>query len=161
MGVTISKRRNRIKVHDWDGYQVLDLGQIEIWDGADLALLRDMMIELIENGATKIGVEMQAVKYIPSGFFGMLFDWLERGIGVRLYHPQPNVSEMLWFRQFFYHLSDGTFVMSEDVEADQAALVASKAQSTPAATRLARQKSSWAADTATALATARVTVVRH
>ena len=88
--------------HDWDGFGVLDLGEIEIWDGADLALLRETLTQLVEKkNSRSIGVNMRFVKYIPSGFFGMLYDWHEKGVAVRLYAPQPNVEMMLWFRQFF------------------------------------------------------------
>ena len=49
----------------------------------------------------RIGIDMSHVKYIPSGFFGMLFDWYETGVQIRLYSPQPNVRRMIWFNQFF------------------------------------------------------------
>ena len=106
-----AKRKQRIAIHSDGEFRVLDIGQIEIWDGADLALLRDSMTDVICKGATHIGVEMRAVKYIPSGFFGMLHDWHERGISVRLYSPQRNVQTMLWFRQFCDHLGDGCFLI--------------------------------------------------
>ena len=58
---------------------------------------------------------MQYVKHVPSGFFGMLFDWFESGIEVRLYQPTERVANMVWFRQFFlleegqcHILHDGT-----------------------------------------------------
>ena len=52
---------------------------------------------------------MTFVKYIPSGFFGMLFDWHETGVKIRLYTPQPNVRRMLWFDRFFEPINDLTF----------------------------------------------------
>lgn len=107
-----SKRRQRMKLQQWDGYTVLDLGQVEIWDGADLALLRDTLTRVIvEHGCRRVGVNMQWVKYIPSGFFGMLFDWHEKGVSIRLFTPQPHVARMLWFRQFFDHLGEGRFLL--------------------------------------------------
>jgi hypothetical protein len=95
---------------------ILDIGQMEIWDGADLSLIRDTLISMIRGeGHQAIGINMQYVKYVPSGFFGMLFDWFESGVEVRLYQPTDRVANMVWFRQFFileegqcYILHDGT-----------------------------------------------------
>ncbi len=90
-----------------DGFTVMGMHEIEIWDGADLSLLRDTMTKLFEVEKRRaIGVDMTYVKYIPSGFFGMLFDWQEKGAAIRLYSPQPHVKNMLWFRQFFAHVRD-------------------------------------------------------
>jgi hypothetical protein len=52
---------------------------------------------------------MTHVKYIPSGFFGMLYDWHDQGVSVRLYSPQPHVENMLWFRQFFDRVDEQCF----------------------------------------------------
>ena len=110
-----SRRKQRMKLHNRDGVTVMDLGAIEIWDGADLSLLRDTLTALIEQeGCRSIGVAMTSVKYIPSGFFGMLFDWHERGIEMRLYSPQPNVANMLWFRRFFEHEGEGSYVLTSE-----------------------------------------------
>jgi hypothetical protein len=97
-------------LHNWDGVTVLDLGEMDIWDGADLSLLRETLVRLIETeGRPAVGVNMTHVKYIPSGFFGMLFDWHEGGTSIFLYRPQPNVANMLWFRQFFEPVGDGCY----------------------------------------------------
>ena len=95
---------------------VIDIGDMEIWDGADLSLIRDTLISMIRNeGLRSIGINMQYVKHVPSGFFGMLFDWFESRIEVRLYQPTERVANMVWFRQFFlfeadtcYSLHDGS-----------------------------------------------------
>jgi anti-anti-sigma regulatory factor len=93
-----------------DGHHVVVMGDMEIWDGADLALLRETLARLVDAERCKaIGVDLTFVKYIPSGFFGMLFDYAERGISVRVYSPQPHVAQMLWFREFFELVSDQTF----------------------------------------------------
>lgn len=114
-----SKRRQRMKLYERDGYMVLDLGHVEIWDGADLALLRDTLVRVIvERGCRRVAVNMQWVKYIPSGFFGMLFDWHEKGISIRLYTPQPHVARMLWFRQFFDCLFDDCYVLRDEPRED-------------------------------------------
>lgn|GEM_PF-1431997 len=94
------KKRSTIDVRD--GFHVVVMDDIEIWDGADLALLRETLSRLVDQQKQKaVGVEMTWVKYIPSGFFGMLYDYCERGVAVRLYSPQPHVQKMLWFREFF------------------------------------------------------------
>jgi len=85
-----------------DSFTVLNLGDMEIWDGADMALLRESLTRLIKaEKHRRIGIDMSHVKYIPSGYFGMLFDWYETGVQIRLYSPQPNVRQMLWFNRFF------------------------------------------------------------
>jgi hypothetical protein len=112
-------KRKRMTLHQWDGVTVLDLGEIEIWDGADLALLRETLTRLIEREKCRsLGVNLRWVKYIPSGFFGMLFDWHERGVAVRLYTPQRNVANMLWFRQFFEDAGNGCFVLLSQPKQD-------------------------------------------
>ena len=105
-------RFKRMKIEDREGTAVMDLGPMDIWDGADLSLLRETLVHLIaELGCPAIGVDMGHVKYIPSGFFGMLYDWRERGVEVRLYDPQPNVADMLWFRQFLEPLGGGEYLL--------------------------------------------------
>jgi hypothetical protein len=94
-----------------DGTHILHLGGMEIWDGADLALLREGLTQLIDRDRVRaIVVDMHHVKYIPSGFFGMLFDWHDKaGVWFALTVPQPNVQRMLWFQQFFRRTEDGWY----------------------------------------------------
>jgi hypothetical protein len=126
------KYTHGLRVYSASGCQVIDIGDMEIWDGADLSLLRDALVSLIKRERKgSIGVDMRAVQYVPSGFFGMLFDWYESGIQVRLIAPQARVMNMLWFRQFFrlvekdvYELNDRGVtapVASEAEEAEWAA----------------------------------------
>lgn len=99
-----------------DGLHLLQMGEMEIWDGADLALLREGLFRLIEGERCEsIAIDMRYVKYIPSGFFGMLFDWQEkRGTRFALTPPQPNVQRMLWFRQFFKVNAEGLYQMQQE-----------------------------------------------
>lgn len=91
---------------------VICLGSMEIWDGADLALLRDSLNNLTKVERTAVvGVDMQHVKYVPSGFFGMLFEASDQGSDVRLYAPQARVRNMLWFRRFFEIEADGIYTL--------------------------------------------------
>jgi anti-anti-sigma regulatory factor len=105
-------KRNRLHFHEWNGAKVIDLGSAEIWDGADLALLRETLTLLIDRQRHhSVGVNMAHVKYIPSGFFGLLFDWREKGVRVLLFNPQPHVQRMLWFQQFMQQINDRAFLL--------------------------------------------------
>lgn len=96
-----------------DGYTVMDMGDMEIWDGADLSLIREMFTRLVEGSRHRhVGIDMKAVKYIPSGFFGLLFDWHEQSVGIRLLSPLPHVRNMLWFRQFFVEVAPNSFELT-------------------------------------------------
>jgi anti-anti-sigma regulatory factor len=111
----MSKKPFRLVLRD--GFTVLELGTAEIWDGADMALLRETLTRLIKaEKHLAIGVDMTFVKYIPSGFFGMLFDWFETGVQIRLYTPQPNVRKMLWFNQFFEAIGHECFELAPQPE---------------------------------------------
>ena len=95
------KDYDSISMVEVDGTTVLDLGTMEIWDGADLSLLRDSLGQLVRTRCACIGVDMSHVKYVPSGFFGMLYEVFEKGIDIQLHNPQARVRNMLWFRRFF------------------------------------------------------------
>jgi hypothetical protein len=110
-----SRKKQRLTVRTNEDIAIVALDDMEIWDGADLALIREVLTNLIEqDGFRAIGVDMSAVKYIPSGFFGMLFEWYEQGLRVRLYYPQKNVEKMLWFRMFFVSDDEGVFRLNDD-----------------------------------------------
>ena len=109
------KKRQRLDIERTENAATVGLDQIEIWDGADLALLREVLTELIErDGCRSIGVNLHSVKYIPSGFFGMLYEWYEDGVQIFLHSPQPNVENMLWFRMFFHRGVDGSFFLNDE-----------------------------------------------
>lgn len=94
----------------------LELGEMEIWDGADLALLRETLWQVVTNeGFKRICIRLSYVKYLPSGFFGMLYEWMDK-TGVQLYltPPQPNVQRMVWFRMYFKLNEDGNYEMWRD-----------------------------------------------
>lgn len=101
-----------LTLRDHEGTRIMALGDMEIWDGADLSLLRDGMNHVILKERHRcVAIDMSHVKYVPSGFFGMLFDWFERGITIRLYAPQDRVMNMLWFRQFFEAECNGWHIL--------------------------------------------------
>ena len=101
-------QKKYLRLFSQAGATVIDLGDMEIWDGADMALLRETLTRLItKDKCRSIGVDMTFVKYIPSGFFGMLYDWYEQGVCVKLFSPQPNVQRMIWFTKFFETVMDG------------------------------------------------------
>lgn len=94
--------KKSVRIFPVSGVTIVDLGPMEIWDGADMALLRESLTRLVKREKRRaIGIEMSHVKYIPSGFFGMLFDWHEAGVKIRLYDALPHVRRMLWFSRFF------------------------------------------------------------
>lgn len=107
-GLTVSHR---------NGCTVIGIGSMEIWDGADLSLIRDTLSTLVVRQRQRsIGIDMSSVKYVPSGFFGMLFDWFEEGIKVRLFSPQPRVANMLWFKRFFEAENEEIFYLTGECE---------------------------------------------
>ena len=97
-----------LRIYRDEEITLFNLGDMEIWDWADLVLLRDSLKRL--NEAEKlhsIGIDMSHVKSIASGFFGLLFDWYEIGVQIRLYSAQPNVRRMFWFSHFFVEAVTG------------------------------------------------------
>ncbi len=110
-----SRKKQRLSVRVEGDFAIVALDDMEIWDGADLALLREALTAIIErDGFRAIGVDLSPVKYIPSGFFGMLFEWYEQGLQIRLESPQQNVQQMLWFRMFFLKVEDGSFHLTDE-----------------------------------------------
>ena len=80
------KSLDGLTLRDHPGTRIMALGDMEIWDGADLSLLRDGMNHVIlKEKRQSVAIDMSYVKYVPSGFFGMLFDWFEKGVTVRLF----------------------------------------------------------------------------
>ena len=108
-------RKHQMMLEKLGGYQVIKLGPIEIWDGSDLSLLRETLSELVERGGvTRVGIDMSHVKYVPSGFFGMLFEWSEQGATICLDDPCERIRNMIWFRQFMAPIADSRFRLETD-----------------------------------------------
>ena len=114
--MTLQRRFKRMLIDVQDDLLLLHVGEMDIWDGADLALLREGLFKLIEQEQCRsIAIDMRFVKYIPSGFFGMLFDWQEkRGVQFALTPPQPNVQRMLWFQRFFHLNAAGLYELQTE-----------------------------------------------
>lgn len=112
----LQRHFKRMLIDVQEKVHLLHIGEMEIWDGADLALLREGLFKLIEKERCRsIAIDMTHVKYIPSGFFGMLIDWQEkRGVSFSLTTPQPNVQQMLWFKKFFRLNSDGFYELQTE-----------------------------------------------
>ena len=107
------KNMGRIEIYRRKEAVVLNMGEIEIWDGADLSLLRDALVHVIEKKhARSVAIDMTHVKYVPSGFFGMLYDWFEKGVSIYLIEPQEHVMKMLWFKRFFKLRNNSWFLLS-------------------------------------------------
>jgi len=125
------KNTHGLKLTRKFGSVIVDIGKMEIWDGADLSLVRDTLNVLISRRRKRsVGIHMKYVKYVPSGFFGMLYDYFEAGITVRLVRPQPRVAEMLWFQRFFVEEAPGVYRLDDiyecgidaDINEDEAAV---------------------------------------
>lgn len=100
---------------------ILHIGKMEIWDGADLSLLRDTILRLVtEDDIKSIGIDVRCVQHVPSGFFGMLYDWYERGLTIQLLEPRERVTQMLWFRKFFGELKPSIYVLHDGEGIDEA-----------------------------------------
>lgn len=109
------RRRQRLTIRKENGSTLISLGAMDIWDGADLALIRDTLFEQIfDHKLRNFILDMQTVKYVPSGFFGMLGEWKDRGVEIAIKGVQPNVAEMLWFRQFFTERRPGYYGLESE-----------------------------------------------
>jgi len=77
-----SRRPERLSCRVQGQTAIVSLQDMEIWDGADLSRLREILTRMIiDDGYRSVGVDLSSVKYIPSGFFGMLYEWYESGGG--------------------------------------------------------------------------------
>lgn len=123
---TMSARRRKRLTITWEGgVTLISLGTMEIWDGADLALIRDTLIEQYHDfGRRELAVDMTTVKYIPSGFFGMLSEWTDRGVSISVRGVQENVANMLWFQQFFIQSAPGIYHLQGEPQFEMSALFA-------------------------------------
>jgi hypothetical protein len=100
-GLTIREDRETI---------VVSIGQTGVWDREDLSLLRDTLKQLIcRKRLRAVGIDLQSVRFLPSGFFGTLHEWFDRGIAIRLYSPEPLVRNLVWFQRFLVAERDGCF----------------------------------------------------
>jgi len=96
------KKKHQVNLRMLDDTALVGLDVLEIWDGADLIVLREALSSLVQlDGRLSVGVDLSSVMHIPSGFFGMLFEWYETGVEVLLYAPRPHIQQMLWFRMYF------------------------------------------------------------
>lgn len=94
-------KRDRLAIEERGGVTVLNFGDMEIWDGADLCLLRETLTRLMRQKRRTLGIDMSRVMYVPSGFFGMLLDFRDKGATVYVDGVTAHVRKMLWFREFF------------------------------------------------------------
>lgn len=104
------KYTHGLEISMYRGMPVLSIGTMEIWDGADLSLVRDTIFRLVrEDDIESVGIDANFVQHVPSGFFGMMYDWHDRGLSVYLINPRERVKQMLWFRKFFSESEPGIF----------------------------------------------------
>ena len=107
-GTVVSTRNLKPVAFDSYGeFRVVKVGTMEIWDGEELSLIREGFRRLMEEEECRsMGVDMNYVKYVPSGFFGTLCDWHDKGVCIRVFGPLPNVKQMLWFTTFFQSIGE-------------------------------------------------------
>lgn len=109
----MASRRKQVQFYHLNDMVVMHLGCMDIWDGADLALIRDTLVQIRSwDSCPRVGIDMSTVKHVPSGFFGTLFDWHERGVPICFVRPLPQVRRMLWFRQFTIPGPDAIFTLT-------------------------------------------------
>lgn len=94
--------------------QIINIGNMEIWNSGTLARVRISMRRLADAGQARFGIDMQTVKHIPCGFFGLLYDYYDQDISVVLCQPQPIITNMLWFRTFLRPISDNHYEFYDD-----------------------------------------------
>lgn len=110
-----ARRRRRLTISQENDLTLISLGNMEIWDGVDLSLIRDTLFEqVLDFGHRDFALDLTSVKYIPSGFFGMLGEWKDRGINITILGVQPNVAQMLWFQQYFTEFRPGYFCLEAE-----------------------------------------------
>lgn len=113
---TMAARKNThgLRLTHVRGITVVDIGRMEIWDGVDLSLIRDTLTVLIARRRRRaVGIQMKHVKYVPGGFFGMLYDWFETGVRIYLLRPQERITNMLWFQRFFLEERPGLWRLED------------------------------------------------
>lgn len=83
------------------GRVVVGLTEREKWSWADTMVLRGEMRRLAASGRRRISLDLSSVAILPSGFFGMLCEWLEESEGeLHLLNTRPEIRRTLWFRLF-------------------------------------------------------------
>ena len=107
----LQRRFKKILIDVQGDHHVLTLGKIEMWEGVELCMWRECLLQLNSRDRCKsVVIDMSHVKYLMSGFFGLLCDFQEaHGVQVTLTPPQPNVQKMLWFKTFFHPNAEGNF----------------------------------------------------
>jgi hypothetical protein len=94
---------------------VLRFGRKQIWDGADLSLLRDTLARVHRiDGCRSIAIDLATVQFLPSGFFGQLMDWSDRGVVLQILNPHERIRNMRWFQEYFAQDSGEVFTVVGD-----------------------------------------------
>ena len=106
----IGRRNSKVYVRQQGGVATVSLGERNIWDLADLRLLREISERLVHvRRCRDITVDMRSAQSLASGFFGLLHDLCKLGVKVTLLAPHRGVREMLWFRAFCEHVVDDCY----------------------------------------------------
>ena len=85
-----------LRVYETGPVSVLGFGGEEILDQIDLGECRTEILELLEQHNCRVlGFDLTGVRYVPSGFLGLLASFRRLGIEVHLYNPSDDVREVL------------------------------------------------------------------
>jgi len=85
-----------LRVYETGPVTVLGFGGQGIVDQIDLGQCRTELLELLEqHGCRVLGLDLTGVRYVPSGFLGLLASFRRQGIDVHLYNPSEDVREVL------------------------------------------------------------------
>lgn len=89
---------------------LLSIGTQQIWDKGDLMQLQAELDRLVARDQFEsITIDTRYVEYVPSGFFGLLYDFHLEGVRIWLCEPSPRMRRMIWFRQFLYRIDDDLY----------------------------------------------------
>lgn len=87
------------------------------WHNGDLAVFRDGVQHLAESGVSTIEFDMLAMHRLPPGFAGLLWNWRDKGLQIRLRNVEPTVQKMRWFSMTAIAAGDGFWdIVSDPVE---------------------------------------------
>lgn len=106
------------KIVECDGWLIISLRASQILDGADLAHLRERIARVPEQDRVLIGIaiDLTNVLKLPEGFFGMTFDFVERGYKIALDHPCEEFRQYHWFKQFAKSLGNDRYQIQQEFQ---------------------------------------------
>jgi anti-anti-sigma factor len=85
-----------LRVYETGPLTVVGFGGAEILDQVDLVECRKEILDLLKQHESKVlAFDLSGVRYVPSGFLGLLASLKSMGIEVHLYNPSADVREVM------------------------------------------------------------------